>query len=98
MERRLYRKGPAFERLQNEGSAEEVERFARRTFLEHLETKYGKLHVGRLWKESKIEDTRGWLQVRDSGPQGLGYVGVWGIHGLSFFFQIFRLSDSSGFP
>lgn len=63
-QRRLYQKGPAFARLQNEGSAEEVERFARRAFLEHMETKYGKLHVGRLWKESKIEDTRGWLQVR----------------------------------
>ncbi|GAQ83580.1 hypothetical protein KFL_001530200 [Klebsormidium nitens] len=75
--RRVYRKGPAFERLQNEGSAEEVERFARRAFLEHLETKYGKLHVGRLWKESKIEDTRGWLQVyHDTWLPGHGVVAL----------------------
>jgi hypothetical protein len=56
-------------RLRSEGTIAEAERFARRAFLEHLETKYGKLHVGRLWRQTKIEEWSGWLQVRRVTPR-----------------------------
>jgi hypothetical protein len=66
---RARQRGLEGARLRTEGTITEVERFARRAFLEHLETKYGKLHVGRLWRQTKIEEWSGWLQVRRFPPR-----------------------------
>lgn len=70
---RARQRGLEAARLRSEGTIAEAERFARRAFLEHLEAKYGKLHVGRLWRQTKIEEWSGWLQVWSFTPRLISF-------------------------